>query len=97
MYLMCFVCVSPQGDFTWNSVSGRSVGLKPVPLQSLSELERVRLQDVALRRLLRGYDLGCHITIPKCIHARAHTLHYRPLLFALLLLCKLKFVSFNLF
>uniref|UniRef100_A0A4W6CMH7 Rho GTPase activating protein 6 n=1 Tax=Lates calcarifer TaxID=8187 RepID=A0A4W6CMH7_LATCA len=53
------------GDFTWNSVSGRSVGLKPVPLQSLSELERVRLQDVAFRRLLRDRDLGCHITIPK--------------------------------
>uniref|UniRef100_A0A3B4TDR7 Rho GTPase activating protein 6 n=1 Tax=Seriola dumerili TaxID=41447 RepID=A0A3B4TDR7_SERDU len=45
----------------------RDVGLKPVPLQSLSELERVRLQDVAFRRLLRDHDLGCHITIPKCI------------------------------
>lgn len=54
-----------QDDFTWNSVSGRSVGLKPVPLQSLSELERVRLQDVAFRRLLQDCDLGCHITIPK--------------------------------
>ncbi|KAM7407360.1 hypothetical protein PAMA_003198 [Pampus argenteus] len=56
------------GDFTWNSVSGRCVGLKPVPLQSLSELERVRLQDVAFRRLLRDRDLGCHITIPKYGH-----------------------------
>ncbi|XP_019945208.1 rho GTPase-activating protein 6-like isoform X2 [Paralichthys olivaceus] len=54
------------GDFTWNSVSGCSVGLKPVHLQSLSELERVRLQEVAFRRLLRDRDLGCHITIPKC-------------------------------
>lgn len=54
-----------QDDFTWNSVSGRSVGLKPVPLQSLSELERVRLQDVAFRRLLQDCDLDCHITIPK--------------------------------
>ncbi|CAB1454752.1 unnamed protein product [Pleuronectes platessa] len=54
------------GDFTWNSVSGCSVGLKPVHLQSLSELERVRLQDVSFRRLLRDRDLGCHITIPKC-------------------------------
>ncbi|KAM3607741.1 uncharacterized protein V6R79_012949 [Siganus canaliculatus] len=55
-----------KGDFTWNSVSGHTVGLKPVPLQSLSELERVRLQDVAFRRLLRDRDLGCHITtIPK--------------------------------
>ncbi|XP_070770474.1 rho GTPase-activating protein 6-like [Enoplosus armatus] len=56
---------SYKGDFTWNSESGRSVGLKPVPLQSLSELERIRLQDVAFRRLLRDRDLGCHITIPK--------------------------------
>ncbi|XP_034416732.1 rho GTPase-activating protein 6-like [Cyclopterus lumpus] len=59
---------SVQGDFTWNSVSGRNVGLKPVPLQSLSELERVRLQDVAFRRLLRNRDPGCHITIPKYGH-----------------------------
>ncbi|XP_061648488.1 rho GTPase-activating protein 6-like isoform X1 [Phyllopteryx taeniolatus] len=59
---------SYQGGFTWNSVSGRSVGLKPVPLQSLSELERVRLQDVAFRRLLRNCNLGCHITIPKYGH-----------------------------
>ncbi|XP_068560923.1 rho GTPase-activating protein 6-like isoform X1 [Cebidichthys violaceus] len=57
-----------KGDFTWNSVSGRDVGLKPVPLQSLSELERVRLQDVAFRRLLRDRDPGCHITIPKYGH-----------------------------
>lgn len=46
-------------------MSGRSIGLKPVPLQSLSELERCRLQDVAFRRLLRDRDMGCHITIPK--------------------------------
>ncbi|XP_019751092.1 rho GTPase-activating protein 6 isoform X2 [Hippocampus comes] len=59
---------SYQGSFTWNSVSGRSVGLKPVPLQSLSELERVRLQDVAFRRLLRDRNLGCHVTIPKYGH-----------------------------
>ncbi|KAM8855899.1 rho GTPase-activating protein 6 isoform 2-T2 [Spinachia spinachia] len=57
-----------QGDFTWNSVSGRIVGLKPVPLQSLSELERVRLQDVAFRRLLRDGDPGCHVATPKYGH-----------------------------
>lgn len=62
------------GDFTWNSVSGHSVGLKPVHLQSLSELERVRLQDVAFRRLLRGHDLGCHITIPKYGHKHKKSL-----------------------
>ncbi|KAM8855900.1 rho GTPase-activating protein 6 isoform 3-T3 [Spinachia spinachia] len=56
------------GDFTWNSVSGRIVGLKPVPLQSLSELERVRLQDVAFRRLLRDGDPGCHVATPKYGH-----------------------------
>nr|XP_020452211.1 rho GTPase-activating protein 6-like isoform X2 [Monopterus albus] len=56
------------GNFTWSSVPGRRVGLKPVPLQNLSELERVRLQDVAFRRLLRDRDLGCHIAIPKCGH-----------------------------
>ncbi|XP_055500873.1 rho GTPase-activating protein 6-like isoform X2 [Leucoraja erinacea] len=53
------------GDFTWNSMSGRSVRLKPVPIQSLSELERVRLQEVAFYRLQQDYDLGCQVTIPK--------------------------------
>lgn len=56
---------SPQGAFTWNSMSGRSVRLKPVPLQSLSELERVRLQEVAFSRLLQDDNLGCQISIPK--------------------------------
>lgn len=46
-------------------MSGLSVRLKPVPLQSLSELERVRLQEVAFSRLLQDHDLGCQITIPK--------------------------------
>uniref|UniRef100_UPI0037E7CD62 rho GTPase-activating protein 6-like n=1 Tax=Semicossyphus pulcher TaxID=241346 RepID=UPI0037E7CD62 len=63
-----------KGDFTWNSVSGRSVGLKPVPLQSLSELERVRLQDVAFRRLLQDRDLGCQISIPKYGHKHKKSL-----------------------
>ncbi|CAB1329086.1 unnamed protein product [Coregonus sp. 'balchen'] len=57
--------ISYLGDFMWNSMSGRSVRLKPVPLQSLSELERVRLQEVAFSRLLQDYNLGCQITIPK--------------------------------
>ncbi|KAM9343032.1 rho GTPase-activating protein 6 isoform 2-T2 [Pholidichthys leucotaenia] len=51
-------------------MSGRNVDLKPIPLQSLSELERVRLQDVTFKRLLRCHDLGCHITIPK--YGRKH-------------------------
>lgn len=54
-----------QGDFTWSSLSGRSVRLTPVAIQSLSELERTRLQEVAYTRLLQDYDLGCQITMPK--------------------------------
>lgn len=53
------------GDFTWSSLSGRSVRLTPVAIQSLSELERARLQEVAYTRLLQDYELGCQITIPK--------------------------------
>lgn len=53
------------GDFTWNSMSGRSVRLRSVPIQSLSELERARLQEVAFYQLQQDCDLGCQITIPK--------------------------------
>ncbi|CAJ1087087.1 rho GTPase-activating protein 6-like isoform X2 [Xyrichtys novacula] len=53
------------GDFTWSSLSGRSVRLTPVAIQSLSELERAKLQEVAYTRLHQDYDLGCQITIPK--------------------------------
>ncbi|XP_031438965.1 rho GTPase-activating protein 6 isoform X2 [Clupea harengus] len=60
-----YVVWKSEGDFTWNSLSGRSVRLKPVAVQSLSELERVRLQEVAYARLHQDYDLGCQITIPK--------------------------------
>ncbi|KAG9262377.1 rho GTPase-activating protein 6 isoform X1 [Astyanax mexicanus] len=60
-----YVVWKSEGDFTWNSLSGRSVRLKPVAIQSLSELERVRLQEVAYNRLHQDYDLGCQITIPK--------------------------------
>ncbi|OBS67332.1 hypothetical protein A6R68_04129 [Neotoma lepida] len=56
---------SMQGDFTWNSMSGRSVRLRSVPIQSLSELERARLQEVAFYQLQQDCDLGCQITIPK--------------------------------
>lgn len=37
----------------------------PVAIQSLSELERARLQEVAFSRLHQDYDLGCQITMPK--------------------------------
>ncbi|XP_008398705.1 rho GTPase-activating protein 6 isoform X1 [Poecilia reticulata] len=63
-----------RGDITWNTSLGPSISLKPVPLQSLSELERVRLQDVAFRRLIRCHDLGCHITIPKYGHKHKKSL-----------------------
>ncbi|ERE65297.1 rho GTPase-activating protein 6 [Cricetulus griseus] len=46
-------------------MSGRSVRLRSVPIQSLSELERARLQEVAFYQLQQDCDLGCQITIPK--------------------------------
>lgn len=61
----------PQGDFTWSSLSGRSVRLTPVAIQNLSELERARLQEVAYTRLHQDYDLGCQITMPKGESMRA--------------------------
>ncbi|XP_058478347.1 rho GTPase-activating protein 6-like isoform X2 [Solea solea] len=60
-----YVVWKSEGDFTWSSLSGRSVRLTPVAIQSLSELERARLQEVAYTRLHQDYDLGCQITIPK--------------------------------
>ncbi|XP_056321958.1 rho GTPase-activating protein 6 isoform X2 [Danio aesculapii] len=39
--------------------------MQSVSIQSLSELERVRLQEVSLARLSKDFDLGCQITIPK--------------------------------
>ncbi|XP_061654085.1 rho GTPase-activating protein 6 isoform X1 [Phyllopteryx taeniolatus] len=55
----------PEGDFTWSSLSGQSVRLTAVAIQSLSELERARLQEVASARLHQDYDVGCQITVPK--------------------------------
>ncbi|XP_062457126.1 rho GTPase-activating protein 6 isoform X1 [Rhea pennata] len=60
-----YVVCKSEGDFTWNSMSGRSVRLKSVPVQSLSELERARLQEVAFYQLQQDCDLSCQITIPK--------------------------------
>ncbi|XP_029459141.1 LOW QUALITY PROTEIN: rho GTPase-activating protein 6 [Rhinatrema bivittatum] len=57
--------MNDNGDFTWNSMSGRSVRLKSVPIQSLSELERARFRKWLFYRLQQDYDLGCQITIPK--------------------------------
>ncbi|MEQ2173932.1 hypothetical protein GOODEAATRI_002759, partial [Goodea atripinnis] len=65
-FVLTPACFFPsQGDFTWSSLSGQSVRLTPVAIQSLSELERARLQEVAYTRLLQDYDLGGQITIPK--------------------------------
>ncbi|XP_029305804.1 rho GTPase-activating protein 6-like isoform X2 [Cottoperca gobio] len=60
-----YVVWKSEGDFTWSSLSGRSVRLAPVAIQSLSELERAKLQEVAYTRLHQDYDLGCQITMPK--------------------------------
>ncbi|XP_054629127.1 rho GTPase-activating protein 6-like isoform X2 [Dunckerocampus dactyliophorus] len=54
-----------EGDFTWSSLSGQSVRLTSVAIQSLSELERARLQEVAFARLHQDHDVGCQITLPK--------------------------------
>ncbi|XP_031416393.1 rho GTPase-activating protein 6-like isoform X2 [Clupea harengus] len=66
--------ISYLGDFTWSSASGRTVRLQPSPIQSLSELERVRLQEVAYSRLHQDYDLACQITIPKDCQKRKKSL-----------------------
>ncbi|KAM6151450.1 rho GTPase-activating protein 6 [Rhynchocyon petersi] len=60
-----YVVWKSEGDFTWKSMSGRSVRLRSVPIQSLSELERARLQEVAYYQLQQDCDLNCQITIPK--------------------------------
>ncbi|XP_006835698.1 PREDICTED: rho GTPase-activating protein 6 isoform X1 [Chrysochloris asiatica] len=60
-----YVVWKSEGDFTWNSMSGRSVRLRSVPIQSLSELERARLREVAFYQLQQDCDLSCQITIPK--------------------------------
>ncbi|XP_027020805.1 rho GTPase-activating protein 36 isoform X1 [Tachysurus fulvidraco] len=52
------------GDHTWATMLGQSVKLQPVAIQSLSELERARLQEVALYHL-EERDLDFKISIPK--------------------------------
>ncbi|XP_071062730.1 rho GTPase-activating protein 6-like [Pseudochaenichthys georgianus] len=62
-----------MGDHTWATMLGQSVRLQPVPIQSLSELERARLQEVALYHL-EERDLEFKISIPKEIHKRRKSL-----------------------
>ncbi|XP_053356561.1 rho GTPase-activating protein 36 isoform X2 [Clarias gariepinus] len=52
------------GDHMWTTMFGQSVKLQPVAIQSLSELERARLQEVALYHL-EERELDFKISIPK--------------------------------
>lgn len=61
---LLFSLSSRQGDHTWATMLGQSVRLQPVPIQSLSELERARLQQVALYHLDER-DLDFKISIPR--------------------------------
>uniref|UniRef100_A0A8C8FUW7 Rho-GAP domain-containing protein n=1 Tax=Oncorhynchus tshawytscha TaxID=74940 RepID=A0A8C8FUW7_ONCTS len=61
------------GDHTWATMLGQSVRLQPVPIQSLSELERARLQDVACYHLEKR-DLDFNISIPREIRKRRKSL-----------------------
>lgn len=61
------------GDHTWATMLGQNVRLQPVPIQSLSELERARLQEVALYHL-EERDLDFKISIPREIHKRRKSL-----------------------
>lgn len=61
------------GDLTWTTMLGQSVRLQPVPIQSLSELERARLQEVALYHL-EERDLDFKISLPKETRKRRKSL-----------------------
>uniref|UniRef100_A0A146ZTQ6 Rho GTPase activating protein 36 n=2 Tax=Fundulus heteroclitus TaxID=8078 RepID=A0A146ZTQ6_FUNHE len=64
------------GDHTWTTMLGQSVRLQPVPIQSLSELERARLQEVALYHL-EERDLDFKISIPRETRKRRKSLRRR--------------------
>ncbi|XP_078131831.1 rho GTPase-activating protein 36 isoform X1 [Sander vitreus] len=61
------------GDYTWATMLGQSLRLQPVPIQSLSELERARLQEVALYHL-EERDLDFKISIPRETYKRRKSL-----------------------
>ncbi|XP_036453061.1 rho GTPase-activating protein 36 isoform X3 [Colossoma macropomum] len=61
------------GDHTWATMLGQSVKLQPVAIQNLSELERVRLQEVALYHL-EERDLDFKISIPRETRKRRKSL-----------------------
>ncbi|MFT7802093.1 rho GTPase-activating protein 6-like [Arapaima gigas] len=52
------------------------IRLRPVPIQSLSELERARLREVASWHL-EEKDLECKISIPRETHKRRKSLRKR--------------------
>ncbi|KAI1898890.1 hypothetical protein AGOR_G00077060 [Albula goreensis] len=64
---------SYQGDHTWATMLGQSVKLQLVPIQSLSELERARLQEVAFYHL-EERDLDFNISIPRETRKRRKSL-----------------------
>ncbi|XP_061091500.1 rho GTPase-activating protein 36 isoform X2 [Conger conger] len=64
---------SYQGEHTWTTMLGQSVRLQPVPIQSLSELERARLQEVAFYHL-EERDLSVNISIPRETRKRRKSL-----------------------
>ncbi|KAJ8338277.1 hypothetical protein SKAU_G00372430 [Synaphobranchus kaupii] len=64
---------SYQGEYTWATMLGQSVRLQPVPIQSLSELERARLQEVAFYHL-EERNLDFNISIPRETRKRRKSL-----------------------
>ncbi|XP_024144539.2 rho GTPase-activating protein 36 [Oryzias melastigma] len=64
------------GNYTWATMLGQNVRLQPVPIQSLSELERARLQEVALYHL-EERELDFKISIPKETRKRRKSLRRR--------------------
>nr|XP_015206754.1 PREDICTED: rho GTPase-activating protein 6-like isoform X2 [Lepisosteus oculatus]XP_015206755.1 PREDICTED: rho GTPase-activating protein 6-like isoform X2 [Lepisosteus oculatus] len=60
-------------DNTWTTMFGQTVRLHPVPIQSLSELERARLQEVAFTHL-EERELECKISIPRETRKRRKSL-----------------------
>ncbi|XP_025835981.1 uncharacterized protein LOC108739746 isoform X2 [Agrilus planipennis] len=54
---------TPQGNCTWNNVTGRQVLLNDTTLLQLSEVERRVLRQVALAKL-QALNLGVNIKIP---------------------------------
>ncbi|XP_058480737.1 rho GTPase-activating protein 36 isoform X2 [Solea solea] len=61
------------GNQTWATMLGQNIRLQPVPIQSLSELERARLQEVALYHL-EERDFDFKISIPRETRKRRKSL-----------------------